>query len=67
MKYFLKVLFLIITEKTSIEIQTCEKQVTYNYARLKIDLCRKFGIRRVNGNNKKLAFSSCSTQKIYQC
>ena len=35
--------------------------------RLKIDLCRKFGVRRVNRNNKKLAFSSCSTQKIYQC
>ena len=35
--------------------------------RLKIDLCRKFGIRRVNRNNKKLAFSSCSTQKIHQC
>ena len=33
---------------------------------LKIDLCRKFGIRRVNKNNKKLAFSSCSTQKMYQ-
>ena len=35
--------------------------------RLKIDLRRKFGIRRVNRNNKKLTFSSCSTQKIYQC
>ena len=31
--------------------------------RLEIDLCRKFGIRRVNRNNKKLAFSSCLTQK----
>ena len=35
--------------------------------RLKIDLCRKFGIRQVNRNNKKLVVSSCSTQRIYQC
>ena len=31
--------------------------------RLKIDLCCKFGISRVNRNNKKLDFSSCLTQQ----
>ena len=31
--------------------------------RLTIGLCCKFGIHRVNRNNKKLAFSSCSTQQ----